>query len=163
MKEWPRNRWSCTITLTHRVSKHSYFSKKEALPLSAISKVVLERWGEEQWRSCDINDRSHGDIYVFLNLYMTAYELIIPHYLQFSILTLGIKNHCSRALQLTKYIPDSYHIWFPLWKSYSNPISIWSTWGSLTFLKPSNCRISKFRHPHSEKLFTFFILIGISP
>ena len=116
-------------------------------------------------------------IYIYIYIFKSLYDCLWVNHPKLptvsSINLLGIKNHCSRALQLTKYIPDSYHIWFPLWKSYSNPISIWSTWGLLTFLKPSNGRISKFRHPHSERLFTLLasllafllnsFLIGISP
>ena len=96
------------------------------------------------------------DIYIYIYIFKSLYDCLWVNHPKLptvsSINLLGIKNHCSRALQLTKYILDSYHIWFPLWKSYSNPISIWSTWGLLTFLKPSNGRISKFRHPHSGYL-----------
>ena len=147
-------------------SEWTFLLQQKGRFATVCHKVVLERWGEGQWRSCNINDRSHGYIYIYI-YFKSLYDCLWVNHPKLptvsNINLLGIKNHCSRALQLTKYIPDSYHIWFALWKSYSNPISIWSTWGLLTFLKPSNGRISKFRHPHSERLFTFFILIGISP
>ena len=41
---------------------------------------------------------------------MTVHELIIQNYLEFPILTLDIKNHCSSVLQLAKCLPDSYLI-----------------------------------------------------
>jgi hypothetical protein len=54
------NRLRLHVTLTHRVSEHSSLSKKKALPLSAISTVVLERGEEKDTGKDDINDRNCG-------------------------------------------------------------------------------------------------------